>query len=43
MLGVSKSTAYNLVNSGAIQAIRVNGLVLIPAEAVDRLLKKNDC
>lgn len=34
-IGVSRTTMYQLVKSGAIRSVRIGGALRIPAEAID--------
>lgn len=44
LLGVSKQTAYGLVEKGAVRAIRPDGLrcLRISAEAIEEYVKKSE-
>ena len=37
--GVSRSTAYQLMNEGRLESVLVGGRRLIPADAAERLLR----
>lgn len=37
--GLSRSTAYNLINDGKLRSVRVAGRRLIPADAAEGLLR----
>jgi len=39
LLGISRSTAYALVNSGYLPAIRLGKRILVPRAALERLLE----
>ena len=41
LLGVSRATAYEAVRQGTIPAIRIGKRLLVPIEALERLLKGN--
>jgi excisionase family DNA binding protein len=36
-IGVSRSTGYNLLDSGVVRSVRFNGRRLVPAEELDRV------
>lgn len=38
LLGVSRSTGFELVNSGALRSLRINRRVLVPRDAVEAFL-----
>ncbi len=38
LLGVSRSTGFELVNSGALRSVRINRRVLVPRDAIDQFL-----
>jgi excisionase family DNA binding protein len=38
VLGISRSTAYELVHTGAIPALRLGRRIVIPTHALDQLL-----
>lgn len=39
LLGVGRSTAYNLLKSGAIRSVRAGRRYVVPADAVTEFLK----
>lgn len=41
-LGVSRSTAYNLVRDRAVPTIRLRGKIQVPASALDRWLEDRE-
>ncbi len=40
--GLSRSTVYNLINSGKLRSVRVAGRRLIPADAAEALLSNSE-
>ena len=38
VLGLSKNSAYEAVRNGQIPAIRIGGKLIVPKQAVDRML-----
>ena len=34
-VGIGKTLAYELVNSGEVETVRIRGRILVPVEAVD--------
>jgi excisionase family DNA binding protein len=40
LIGVSRTTAYTLVNKGEIPSIRIGGLLRIPNDALRKLIEE---
>jgi excisionase family DNA binding protein len=40
LIGVSRTTAYALVNKGEIPSVRIGGLLRIPNEALRKLIEE---
>lgn len=40
LIGVSRTTAYALVNKGEIPSVRIGGLLRIPNDALRRLIEE---
>lgn len=38
LLGCSRTTAYELINSGKIPSIRIGNLLRVPADALEKLI-----
>ena len=39
MIGVSKSTAYSLINKGELPSIRIGNLLRVPADMLRKLIE----
>jgi excisionase family DNA binding protein len=42
MLGLSRASAYRAIETGDIPSVKVGGRIIIPADALDRLLSRAD-
>jgi excisionase family DNA binding protein len=40
LIGASRTTAYALVNKGAIPSVRIGGLLRVPNDALRQLIEK---
>lgn len=38
LLGISRTTAYECVRTGALPALRLGGRIVVPTQAIDALL-----
>jgi excisionase family DNA binding protein len=39
LLGISRTTAYECVRTGALPALRLGGRIVVPTQAIDNLLE----
>lgn len=42
ILGISRTTAYECVRSGDLPSVRLGGRIVVPTQAVERLLAGGD-
>jgi excisionase family DNA binding protein len=38
LIGVSRTTAYDLINAGQIPSIKINGLLRVPAAGLEQMI-----